>query len=560
MALKQLMIRKKLSQKREELKGFTEEATTLETRSAALEKAIEEAETDEEIKVVEDEVEALETEKEELNEKKGALENDIQELEGELETLDSKEPQNDPEPKPQERNRPVQVGYQERGGTHMPGEFRSMTYEERSALVKRSEVKDFLVQVRSLRDISQTRAVTGSELTIPEVMLGIIRDNLHKYSKLISKVNKKPLTGKGRQNIAGNLPEGIWMEAVGSLNELALLFKQVEIDEYKVGGFIPINNSTLEDSDLNLASEILEALSQAIGLAVDKAILYGSGKKMPLGIATRLAQTAKPSDWSNKAPEWKNLSVTNILKMSAASMTAMEFFAALILKLGVAKPNYSVGGTFWAMNRKTKMTLMSKALTFNSAGALVAGTMGKMPIEDGDIVVLDFVPDGDIIGGYGSVYLLGERSSIALAQSEHVRFLDDQTVFKGTARYDGAPVFGESFVMININDANPTTVVTFAPDQANEEDAYLSGLTIGSIELSPAFDSTVDTYTVATTDATNKITATKAKPNAVVSIDVGGTPVANGESATWVTGGNTVTITVSNGTTVKTYTVVVTKS
>ena len=149
-------------------------------------------------------------------------------------------------------------------------------------------------------------------------------------------------------------------------------------------------------------------------------------------------------------------------------MSDTKFYAALLLQLGIARPNYAMGGTFWAMSRKTKMTLMSKAVNFNAAGAIVAGQMGTMPIESGDIVELDFVPDNDIIGGYGSLYLLAERAGASIAVSEHVRFIEDQTVFKGTARYDGAPAIGEGFVIVNIANVAPTTTLTFASDTANE--------------------------------------------------------------------------------------------
>jgi hypothetical protein len=53
--------------------------------------------------------------------------------------------------------------------------------------------------------------------------------------------------------------------------------------------------------------------------------------------------------------------------------------------------------------------------------------------------------------------------------SEHVRFLQDQTVYKGTARYDGAPVIGAGFVIVNINNASATTSKTFETDYANTE-------------------------------------------------------------------------------------------
>ena len=98
----------------------------------------------------------------------------------------------------------------------------------------------------------------------------------------------------------------------------------------------------------------------------------------------------------------------------------------------------------------------------------MTGVFDRMPIIGGIIEVLDFVPDDVIIGGYFDVYLLAERAGQKFATSEHVRFLQDQTVMKGTARYDGQPAIAEAFVAIGINNTTPDADMTFAPDDANE--------------------------------------------------------------------------------------------
>ena len=79
-----------------------------------------------------------------------------------------------------------------------------------------------------------------------------------------------------------------------------------------------------------------------------------------------------------------------------------------------------------------------------------------MPGIGGAIEELSFIPDGVIIGGYGDLYLLAERAGAAVGSSEHAMFIEDQTVFKGTARYDGMPVVAEGFVAIGINGTKPT--------------------------------------------------------------------------------------------------------
>lgn len=90
--------------------------------------------------------------------------------------------------------------------------------------------------------------------------------------------------------------------------------------------------------------------------------------------------------------------------------------------------------------------------------------------------------------------------------------------------------------------------------------ARLSGLTIGALTLDPTFDPNVTSYTANTKNATNAVSATPEDESAAVTILNGETPVTNGQAATWTEGGNTVTITVKNGTAQKAYTVTVTKS
>jgi HK97 family phage major capsid protein len=455
--LRQLMIAKQIEQRKNALNELVQQEDAFKVRSEELEAAIEEAQTDEEITAVTEEVEKLEAEQAELKEKKTKLEEEIAELENELEQLKSKEPKNDPPPANPER------GKEQGGEVRMKrGFFAGMNRGEVDALIAREEVREFLQRTRELA--TQKRAVTGGDLLIPDVMLGLLRDNIALSSKLLTKVNYKPLKGTARQNITGTVPEAVWTEMVGALNELEISFNQVEVDGYKVGGFVVIPNSTLQDSDISLASEILTQISKAIGIALDKAILYGLGVKQPLGIATRLAQTSAPSGYPANAPAWEDLRTSNIKKLTS---TGAALIGDIIGAFAACKNDYSDGRKFHAMNSVTYAYLMSTLLNFNAAGALVTGMQNQMPVLGGDIVILDFMPNYDIISGYGDLYLLVEREGTVLASSEHVKFIEDQTVFKGLARYDGLPVIAKGFVLMNIKNANATTTATFEFDYAN---------------------------------------------------------------------------------------------
>lgn len=471
--LKQLMLRKKINSARAALEEYLK-ADDFEKRSADLEVAITEAETDEEIAAVEDEVKQLDEEKAAFEEKKSSLEEEVRKLEGELKELDDNQPKPEAGTDARSNGNKGQI----RGGQEtMLTRYKAFTGMQRSQveeLIKRDDVQEFLTRAKT--QITEKRSVTGAELLVPTVMLDILRDSINKYSKLISKVNLKPIKGTARQNVAGSVPEGVWTEMVATLNELNFTFSQVEVDGYKVGGFAAIPNSILQDSDIALANEILDGMGQAIGIALDKAILYGTGAKMPVGIVKRLAEAAKPGYYGS-TETWADLRTTNLLVITAVgkddpTVGDRIFFQDLVRKLGNAKHDKASGSKFWAMSETTLTELKARGLTFNAAGTIVSGVDGTVPVVGGDAVILNFIPDNVIIGGYGSLYLLAEREGTYLDQSGHVQFIQENTVFKGIARYDGRPVFGQGFVAINISQADlaaaPTAgAVTFATDSAN---------------------------------------------------------------------------------------------
>lgn len=455
MALKVLMLRKKLDEANKQMAKLRETEKSFETREAELATAIEEASTEEEQKTVEDAVAEFEADKERNAEEIGALSDTIAQIESDIAAEEARQ---DTTPKEEKREEVKPMNTRSKF-------FAKLNIEQRAAMFDRQDVKDFLARAREA--ITNKRALTNAGLLIPDVFLGLLRENIEEYSKLYKHVFVRPVNGTSREVVMGTIPEGVWTEMCANLNELSLGFNDVEVDGYKVGGFFAICNATLEDSDIDLAGEIMTALAQAIGLALDKAILYGTGTKMPLGVVTRLAQTEEPANYSETERAWADLHTSNIISISAANTDGIKLFKNIILASGAAKGKYARGEKVWCMNETTRTRLLAEGLSINAAGAIVSGMNGTMPVVGGVAEVLSFIPDNVIIGGYFELYLLAERAGTRLAQSEHVRFIQDQTVFKGTARYDGKPVIAEGFVVIGINGVTPTAAMTFASDTAN---------------------------------------------------------------------------------------------
>lgn len=559
MALKALMLKRSIDAKKAELAALEAKDEEFATREADLAQAIEEAEPGnaEQEGAINAEIEQFEADSTTHSEAKETLRVDIERLEGELEEIERNAPV---PPAPEIKKNDV------RGDQRMENinirslpmtrrAFDALPMEQRNTIVAQDDVKAFLGELRSMK--GQSRAITGAELTIPVVFLDLISENMFRYSKLLNRVRVRNVSGEARQTIAGTVPEAVWTEMCGAINELSFTFNQVTLDGYKVAGYVPVCNSLLEDNDINLASWIVEMLSEAIGLAMDKAILYGKGaaSKMPLGIVTRLAQDSKPADYPANAPEWVDLSDSNVLQIGGASVTGAEFWSALMTATGATYTRYNRGNMFWAMNSKTYATLKSKLITFTATGDIVANLFGSLPIVTGDIDVLEFIPDGDIIGGYGDLYLLAMRSGMTVESSTHVQFIQDNTVFRGKQRADGMPIIPGAFVAININNQAVTTVMDFAADTANDaqlEDITLTGATI-------SFDPETYTYSATATNNSLKIEATAAQATAQIAIQANGKNVRNGGTVTLTASElNPITVTVKQGNATRVYTLNIT--
>lgn len=466
MALKVLLLRSKLTAVNATLAQLREQLDGFEAREAELAADIEAAQTDDERAACETAIGEFEADRDKVTADIETAEAEARSLTEQIEAAEA----NAAEARgasPAEKN---QRGAHKTMPNHIAGDARSrfygMTYAQRDAFFAREDVTEFLTRTREM--LGQQRAVSGAALGIPEVMLDIIRDNINRYSKLIGYTRLRQVRGKARQNVVGTVPEAVWTEMIGTLNELTVSISQIETDGYKVGGYVFVSNCYLEDDDnIGLATEILDQLGQAIGYALDKAILFGTGTKMPVGIATRLAAAEQPAWWGTNQGTFTALATTNVIKANSAAKNGEEFYADLITALGAADPKYSNGTPVWVCNHKTHVALQCKALAFDGAAALTAGVTSEMPIIGGKIVELDFVPDNEIIGGYMDLYLLAEREGTTLEQSREVKFIEDQTAFKATARYDGKPVRGEAFVVVRYDNVAPVTSVTFATDSAN---------------------------------------------------------------------------------------------
>lgn len=190
----------------------------------------------------------------------------------------------------------------------------------------------------------------------------------------------------------------------------------------------------------------------------------------------------------------------------------------------------------------------SNLVTTSSISAIPKQTSFKLEIigENCDKDETDVVADNYVI----SVVKVSGDISLPIRQKNY----NSNTVTFGI----GTPAAGEKAIDWTSAVKSERTSEDAASSEA-APDASLASLSIGSLTISPAFSADTMEYTATTSNATNVVNASAKDSKAVITIKNGDTAVENGSAATWDEGENVLTVTVTNDSAIKTYTVTVTK-
>jgi HK97 family phage major capsid protein len=417
--LKQLKIAKAIEIKRNKLKEIETKAAAILKRSQDAEAALGEAATEEDIKTIEAEITEIEKEQGDVEVEKKTIEAEITDLETELEDV---------------KERASKASKQTQ--TRSKGESESMNKLQVRELLKtgeyykRSDVVEFYEQFKNLR------AVTGGELAIPEVIVSRIMDILGDYSTLYPIVDRIQVKGTARILIDTDTTPATWVEQnaalpVGDVGTLAYL----DFDGFKVGKVTFVDNYLLQDSVINLDEYVSKKIARAIALALDIAILSGTGAagKQPTGIL--------PS-----------IPVENQVTVAEGAP-----IAEYVKPIGLIDTGEDAVGEIRAVMRRSTYYayFLEMSINVNAEGEVV----GRLPnLVRPDILGIPVTFNNSmaadtVLYGEFEKYTLVERENIAIDNSEHVRFVEDQMAFRGKGRFDGKPTKPEAFVLLTITPA-----------------------------------------------------------------------------------------------------------
>ena len=431
MALRTLVLAKRLRDKKAALEQLRAAAAALALREAEIEADIDSAETDEEREAVDAAVEQYDADTSENQTQTAALEAEIADLERQLAEAEGNQANGTAPATPAADTAPNgrdNSNNHERRYEAMPS-FRRTRRELTRETLTRPEVREFyqnIVNAANTRN-SAVGSLTNTSLLIPEIVMDRIEDRMGDYTSVANEVETVNVGGTSRVVLDGADPEAVWVEMSDAIAQINASFKKVELDGFKLAGYMAIPNDIIDDAMINLAEYVEKKLAKAIAKSRDKAILNGTGAtdKQPVGIIPSLATANKPAAI--------NFDLGEILSKIALVDDGEESYGEII---AVMKRS-----TFYGQ-------FVRKIITVDSAGRYVVPNLAN-PNIGVRVVMSQYMPENAVLFGDFKRYMIAQRSGVKLDVSTDVRFIEDQTVFKGLQRMDGKPT--------HVDDSGKTT-------------------------------------------------------------------------------------------------------
>lgn len=212
-----------------------------------------------------------------------------------------------------------------------------------------------------------------------------------------------------------------WTAESASIPETTPVFRQITLNAHKLAGHTIASNELEADSAIALEQLLSRLFGQAIGRRRLHSFLRGDGTGKPLGLLnspSAIAVTRTPSGNSFEAADVPLM----VRRLYPGSLTKAVWFVHPFLISDMTSMAFGSNSLLTWANIETGAPGLLFGIPWYPCEFMSA------PGTAGDAMLADW-----------SYYLIGNRAGTSIAVSDHVRFLNDDRVWRFTHRVDGQP-------------------------------------------------------------------------------------------------------------------------
>lgn len=294
------------------------------------------------------------------------------------------------------------------------------------------EERDYFMEV-----IESGEAFAGTTKLVPVTIINRVMDNLVQAHPLLAKIDMANVGLATEWIFSVGVNPAFWGTLCSDIQELQDKgFRKVSLSLFKLSAFMPVCNALL---DLNspewLAQYVVTVLTESIYIALEGAIVDGTGKEMPVGMRRDADNTSGGEAQPIAAEEIEGLT-PQVAGDIMASLSKIEVESDVTIERSVAPSDVLI-----MVNPQTYYKELFPNYTVVD---LNGNYVQRLPLPF-TIIQASAVPEGELLVGRGMDYFFGLGRSTKIEKSTEVRFIEDETVYKAKMYGNGMPKFKGAF-------------------------------------------------------------------------------------------------------------------
>lgn len=286
-------------------------------------------------------------------------------------------------------------------------------------------------------EVIEKRGFTDLTVTLPTTVFDRVFEDLEQNHPLLSEITFQNTTAVTEWIIRKTNCEAAWWGQLTDAvkKELSHGFDKVKTDMYKLSAFMPVSKAMLDLGPEWLDRYVRTVLSEAMAIALESAIVAGTGKDQPIGMIKNLKGAVVDKVYPDKdATPLADLTPATLGKSVMAPLTKNGTRAVPSVLILVNPLDY------WEK-------IFSATTFLTQQGTYV---FGVMPIP-AKIVQSVAVPQGKMVAGMAKDYFMGVGSGQKIEYSDEYKFIDDERTYLAKQYATGEPKDNDSFLVFDIS-------------------------------------------------------------------------------------------------------------
>lgn len=308
---------------------------------------------------------------------------------------------------------------------------------ERSGMTLTSEERDYFMAV-----IDSGDSFNAVDQLVPATLINRVFDGLVQDRPLLRAIDMVNVGLSTEWIFSVGVNPAFWGKLCSNIQELQDKgFRKVNISQMKLSAFMPVCKAFLElNSPEWLARYVVTVLTESIQMALEDAIVDGTGQDMPIGMRRSIGNVTDGKHAETVAKEIEKLDPKTSGEIMA-SLSKIEIESGVEIERSLAPNDVMVvvnPQTYWK-----EIFPMYTTQTLN--GSYVQ----NLPLPF-NLVQSTAVPEGELVIGLAKDYFFGLGLGTRITQSDEYHFVEDERIYLAKMYGNGQPKFDGAFTRYTI--------------------------------------------------------------------------------------------------------------